>query len=81
MFVLNSPFMVEQARELAQRLQTASEIDAERVDLAYRLLYARSPSDEESRLGITFLGSDAALERWQQYVHVLLAANELLYID
>lgn len=85
MFVLNSPFMVEQARRFAERLQSESLDDAQRIEFAYRLLYSRSPSEEESRLGIAFLGNDggvpATSERWQQYAHVLLAANELMYVD
>jgi len=94
MFVLNSPFMVEQARRLAERLQNESLDDAQRIERAYRLLYSRSPTEEESRLGMTFLGNDgtprsppgesrvsATVERWQQYAHVLLAANELMYVD
>ncbi|HEX5106073.1 MAG TPA: DUF1553 domain-containing protein, partial [Pirellulaceae bacterium] len=87
MFVLNSQFMIEQAASLALRQQDESLDDAQRIDDAYRLLYSRPPSEEESRLGLAFLqgdgtqGGPAALERWQQYAHVLLAASELLYID
>jgi hypothetical protein len=82
MFVLNSPFMVAEARALAERLQSESLDDAHRIEFAYRLLYARSPTDEEIELGKAFVnvGGDAA-GRWQRYAQVLLAANELLYVD
>jgi hypothetical protein len=85
MFVLNSPFMVEQAGSLADRLNaevpaTALAASYQRIDLAYRLLYGRPATDEEIRLGRQFLaGGDS--DRLKQYAHVLLAANELLYID
>jgi hypothetical protein len=86
MFVLNSPFMVEQAAALAERLQGESLEDARQIERAYRLLYSRPPNEDEAKLGMDFLaggagGGPATLERWHQYVHVLLAANELLYID
>jgi hypothetical protein len=84
MFVLNSPFMVEQAAALAQRLlaevpDSALAADYQRIDLAYRLLYSRPATDEELSLGLKFVTSGK--DRWQQYAHVLLAANELLYVD
>ncbi len=84
MFVLNSPFMVQRADELAARLmkavpgQTSKDIE-DRVKLAYQLLYAREPSEQELRLGVRFVQHDE--ERWKQYSHVLLASNEMLYID
>jgi hypothetical protein len=87
MFVLNSPFMADQAKALAERLNSESLDDKQRIELAYGLLYSRAPTDEELQLGAAFLNQDgppngpAAPERWQQYAHVLLAANELLYID
>jgi len=85
MFVLNSPFMIEQASMLAERLIADvpdSELAAryQRIDLAYRLLYGRPATDEEIRIGLHFL-KDANPDRLKQYAHVLLAANELLYVD
>jgi hypothetical protein len=85
MFVLNSPFMVEQARSLAELLTTeipdsAADAGRQRIDLAYRRLFSRPATDEEMKLGTEFLqGGD--MERLKQYAHVLLAANELLYVD
>jgi hypothetical protein len=85
MFVLNSPFMVEQASSLAGRLRadvpdSALAANYQRVDLAYRLLFGRPATDEEMKLGVSFV-ADGDLERLKQYAHVLLATNELLYID
>jgi len=85
MFVLNSAFMVEQAGALAERLvvevpDSALAARYQRIDLAYRLLYGRPATDEEIRFGLAFL-ADASRDRLQQYAHVLLAANELLYVD
>jgi hypothetical protein len=87
MFVLNSPFMVEQAAALAERLTTeigddAAAANTQRITRAYNLLYGRPATDEEVRLGLNFLMADGDRQiRWKQYAHVLLAANELLYVD
>jgi hypothetical protein len=84
LFVLNSPFMVAQAEALAERLRTevAPDDDRQRMHRAYRLLYARPPTEQEIKLGLAFLvaGEDRPA-RWRQYAHVLLAANEMLFID
>jgi hypothetical protein len=87
LFVLNSPFMVDQAAGLMDRLANevapgTADTDRQRIQRAYRLLYGRPATEAEVRLGMEFLrdGDDTAA-RWQQYAHVLLAANEMLYID
>jgi hypothetical protein len=84
LFVMNSPFVTSQAARLADRLRTdvPTEDDRARIDRAYALLYARRPTTTEMQLGLTFLaaGEDRAA-RWQQYAHVLLAANEMLFLD
>jgi len=84
MFILNSRFMVAQAQRLADRLLTEAPSDDDqcRIDWAYRLLYGRPATKEEIKLGLAFVseGQDRPA-RWQQYAHVLLAANEMLFID
>ena len=51
----------------------------QRIDYAYRLLYGRPATDEEIKIGLRFLSSGQ--DRLKEYAHVLLAANELLYVD
>jgi hypothetical protein len=85
LFVMNSPFMIEQARALAARLTSdpAATDDAARVRQAYRLLFAREPSRDEVKLAVEFLQEPEAWEmsRWEQYAQVLLASNEAFYVD
>ncbi len=76
LFVLNSPFMVAQAGHLAERLQREAGPD-QRVDRAYRLLFGRPAKEIEIRLGRAFLKEGD----WPRYAHVLLAGNEMLFID
>lgn len=83
LFVMNNPFMVRQAEALAHRLTAEVGDDPhEFTRRAYVLLYARPASDAELRLGTEFLraGVDKSARR-RQYAHVLLAANEMLYLD
>jgi hypothetical protein len=87
LFVLNSPFMAEQSTALADRLRadvpgTGEDADRRRIDRAYRLLYGRPPTATEEQLGLSYLaaGDDRAAP-WCRYAQVLLAANELLYVD
>jgi hypothetical protein len=85
LFVLNNPFVIEQAKALAARLtaEAADGGDAARIARAYRLLFAREPSRDEVRLGVEFLQEPEAWEmsRWEQYAQVLLASNEAIYVD
>jgi hypothetical protein len=86
LFVLNSPLMIEQAYRLAARL--ANEIPLgdgqaprRRIERAYELLYCRQPRGAEVEVGLAYLTDATGADRWPQYVHVLLAANEMLFVD
>lgn len=89
LFVLNSEFMVRQAKQLATRLQKEElPDDAARIERTYRLLYGRSPTELESRVGLSFLQSgspanstDVKLTSWEQYAQALLCSNEFMFID
>jgi hypothetical protein len=87
LFVLNSPFMVDVAAALTERLWSevpagADQADRHRVERAYHLLYGRPPTADELRLGLEYIqGCDDPKAGWQRYAHVLLAANEMLYVD
>ncbi len=84
LFVLNSPFMQERARMLAQRLQAGSALrDEARIQRVHQLLFAREPSRAETKLALEFLRKPAtgAMSRWEQYAQLLLASNEMMYVD
>ena len=84
LFMLNSPLMQEQARDLAARLTaTPGESEVTRVRRAYRLLYGRDPQSEELSLAVEYLQKPEAQgpSRWERYAQVLLVANEMLYVD
>ena len=54
-----------------------------RVERAYELLYSRPATSAETRLALEFLGKAETPEmpRWEQYAQMLLAANEMFYVD
>ena len=84
LFVLNSPFMLERSKSLAARLTAdPKESDQSRIDRAYKLILGRPPDADEIKLALAFLAKPATGEmtRWEQYAQVLLASNELLYVD
>ncbi|MEW4567335.1 PSD1 and planctomycete cytochrome C domain-containing protein [Tautonia sp. JC769] len=58
LFLMNSPFVAEQARSLAERCrdEAASDAPADRINRLYRLLYGRPPEPSELQLGERFLG-------------------------
>jgi len=58
-------------------------LDEVRVNAAYQILFGREPSGEESSLAQEFLRKPANgdASRWEQYAQLLLASNEMLYVD
>jgi mono/diheme cytochrome c family protein len=83
LFVLNSEFLVNNAKVLSARLKDGAGDDPERIRQAFLLLYGRPVTARELQLGLNFLASPNAtgLNRWEQYAQVLLSANEFLYVD
>jgi cytochrome c553 len=86
LFAMNSSFMIDRAKGLAERLRTESGDDNSKVRSAYQRLYGREPTGEELRLAVEYLSqeagdsSDGDLSRWTQYAQVLLSSNEFMYI-
>ena len=84
LFMLNSGFMIEQAKLLAARLTAnPKDTDPTRIQQAYRLLFGREPEKAESKVALEFLRKPAAtdMSRWDEYAQVLLTSNEMLYVD
>lgn len=75
--------MVRQADTLAERLTSCAANDRDRIGQAYQLMFGRSVTEPEARLGLEFLGGDGAerAARWSQYAQALLASNEMLMLD
>src|SRR5262249_48045385 len=85
LFLMNSPFVVEQAKHLANRREVTEKPDAaQRIEALYWLCYGRKPEADEVRLGVAFVEAaknEAGLEPWVKYAQVLLLANEFAFVD
>ena len=83
LFLLNDPFMLERAKAFAGRITASAKGDDARVRNAYRVLYAREPGADELNLARGYLNKPASgeISRWEQYAQMLLASNEMLYVD
>ena len=88
LWLLNDPFVHEQASRVADRLIDHAREETARVRFAYELLFARPPAAEELAAATTFLnrarqqlgGGDDA-EAWRAYVRALFRVNEFVYLD
>jgi hypothetical protein len=84
LFLLNSPFMLSRARALAARLKSnPAESDRARIQRGYRLLFGREPEAIEVNLALEFLRKPGTpqMPRWEQYAQLLLASNEMFYVE
>jgi hypothetical protein len=92
LFMMNSPFLIEQAKALAKRPELASAQDySVRIRQVYRLLFGREPASEEVTYGLRYLqGSEqirpvqagqTSLTSWEEYCQALLMTNEFSFVD
>jgi cytochrome c553 len=94
LYLMNNPFVREQAEGLARRLLAASPDPAGRVGHALALAWGRPAAPEEVAQGVAYVrryaeelaraGTPEAgreLEAWTSYARVVLTANEFLYVD
>jgi hypothetical protein len=94
LFLMNNPFMVEQAEGLARRLLGATRDLRQRIILAAQIAWARPPQPSEIENAIRFvtafgqqaananiLGDRQELEAWTSVARVMLSANEFVYLD
>jgi hypothetical protein len=95
LFVMNSPFVLEQAKVFAKLLQDQKNLtDGDRVKLAYARAYSRPATPEEVQKCQNFLVKYAdsltatepdaekrKLRAWQSLCQIVLASNEFLYVN
>jgi hypothetical protein len=90
LFVLNSPFMIEQSKAFAARIQKDAGPNLEdQIRMGYALAFGRPVSDRELQLGLRYLQFDESeeekkqnqLSRWERYAQALLGSNEFMYLD
>ena len=95
LYILNSPFAIEQARDFAKRMLSDSGLtDEGRVDRAYRIAFARPATAVEKKKALAYVvnhqvalaktESDSGKQRekaWTSFCQILLASNEFIYLN
>jgi hypothetical protein len=90
LYLLNGPFVQEQAAALAKLLLSSSSSDKEKIELLVRKVYAREVRNGEVERLLAFATAfaesnpaggpvEARLEAWKRLCHSLLISNEFLY--
>jgi hypothetical protein len=86
LFLLNSPFALDQSRRLAALAEGQGSPEA-RVRWLYQRLFGREPDGREVALGVAFVrrqqagGTADKLSPWGEYAQVLLLTNEFVFVD
>jgi hypothetical protein len=90
LYLMNSPFVQEQARRLLAREEVRVQpAPVPRIQALHRLLYGRAAGLEEVALALHFLETTPTqtgkagptLTTWEEYAQVLLLANEFVFVD
>jgi hypothetical protein len=95
LFLLNHPFVLQQAGAFAERLlKDQTMADEQRIELAHRVALGRSAAAEEQAETQSFLTefvkspslaekpeSERRLAAWQAFCQSLLCSNEFLYVE
>jgi hypothetical protein len=86
LYLMNSPFVLEQSHALAERTAGENAADEQRLERLYRYAFARLPSEEERTLALQFIAAasqsqDKQLSAWDQLAQLLLLTNEFAYVD
>ena len=86
LFMMNSPFVIDQARHLSQRMEIkAGPTAKEKLRRLYQIVLQRNPTQQEIGLGQRFLISQqhgaAPFSSLEKYSQVLLLSNELMFVD
>jgi hypothetical protein len=94
LYMVNNPFVHEQARKFAGRLLAAEPDDSSRLRAAYLRAFGRPPTDAERDRADGFLraygrsleaeglpADRVDVEAWAGLARAMLASNEFLYVD
>ena len=94
LYVMNSPFVLDQAKAFAEAAQKAGKTDIERVNAAYLRAYDRTATPAEITRALSYLTRyhaalapsipDAAKRQqmaWQSLCQIILASNEFIYVN
>jgi hypothetical protein len=83
LFLMNHPFVIDQARRAAHRLLAEVDLDDEgRVRRAYQLTLGRPPTPSECRIGLGFLArGQADEEAWASLFQALFSSIDFRFLN
>jgi len=94
LYMMNSPFVVEQSRAMANRLLTETGNGADRIHLGYQLALGRAATSQEIERSLNFIDTayhagdrdkrrrpDSEQEAWAGFCQVVLASAEFRYLE
>jgi hypothetical protein len=90
LFLMNSPFMQEQARALASRLIEKSSSASERVQYLFLLAYGRPANNQELLNSMDYLfrfgelddkDNLSKIEQWASLCQAVFGSNEFLFLN
>jgi len=85
LFLMNSPFVIQQARNLAERTEIQCVPNGPaRIQALYRVVLQREPTSAEMHLGQEFINTQPASSEFPalaRYAQVLLLSNEVMFVD
>ncbi len=89
LFMMNSEFVAQRARNLASSLMGEESDEARRVQRAYLITLNRRAQEEELQAGMgyvrgfrkRFSDSTTDLEAWHSFCRILMGSNDFIYVD
>jgi hypothetical protein len=94
LFLMNNPFVHEQAKKFAARLLAERQSDVERIDYAFLLAFGRSPTSQEGQQAQAYLQqvgqklqaggtrqTQTPAPAWESFARVLFMSNEFVYVN
>ena len=89
LFMMNSEFVAQRARNLASSLMSEESDEARRVQRAYLITLNRRAQEKELQAGVSYVrgfreefsNSPADLDPWYSFCRILMGSNDFIYVD
>ncbi len=86
LFLMNSPFVIQQARGLAQQPEVKNAGSrAEQIHALYRIVFQRTAARAEIKIGEKFMDAQphrgVSFSPLEKYAQILLLSNEVMFVD
>ncbi len=82
LYLMNNPFVAEQAKLAAAKLMAANDADDARIVSLYRVTLGREPTDGERTVATNFLRNRSdAKDAWTKLIHAVFASAEFRFVN